>query len=167
MPASSSTHSHSLSSHSGSTGKSYKEKRLKRLRKWHDKTQMKICRTLVKKLNLWKSSLYLLCFFEVAHSSLCLAIVEIEGIIIVEVALHSERNSKGRILNCVQQSISINFWIFSDLDRVEVDEHVLKLPEQEKTRRHALPARNCVWRGTGHVIVLVWMRKVTGPPPEC
>lgn len=30
------------------------------------------------------------------------------------------------------------------LDRVEVDEHILKLPEQKETRSHALSARDGV-----------------------
>lgn len=47
--------------------------------------------------------------------------------------------------------------ISTNLDRVEVGEHILKLLEQEKTRRHTLSARNCVWRGTGNAIVFVFL----------
>lgn len=65
----------------------------------------------------------LLGFFVISIGSLGLGVVEIEEVIVVEVTL----------------------------DRVEVDQHVLELFQQEKTRCHALSAvdRVCIVKSKG------------------
>ena len=74
--------------------------------------------TKIKLLNLTSPEVYLFSLLVISHSSLSLSIIEVEGVVVIEITL----------------------------DRIEIDQHIFKLLQQEIARSHALTAMDRVYK---------------------
>ena len=88
---------------------------------------------------------HLLRLLVAARGCLGLRIVEVEHIVIEVVALWGEEGET--VSTSTSTSTSTSFTSCEYLDGAEVDQHVLKLPEEEEAGGHGLPARDCVCHG--------------------
>lgn len=88
-----------------------------------------------------------LCLSEVARGCLGLCVVEVEHIIVEEVALQRVRGMARRGVARHERRGGV-----ANLDGAEVDKHILKLSKKKEAGGHALAARDGVWVGRGYWI---------------